>query len=200
MMKEKRHTFQGLFIFLLLGVFAVMSTMLVLYSARVYNKTVERSERNNIDRIMRSFVSSAARTGDEEGTFYVGFCNTGDGRRVDYIERYDCFTDGDMNEQVYVTRLYCDDGKLWETYAPADKEQIGRPVDYPTLTGKRTDGAGQEDDSRKGYALWDAIAFRVDLSDDGLLQASIADKNGVYKVKIALRTSQFGSKGGDLLE
>lgn len=201
MMKEKRHTFHGLFIFLLLGVFAVMSTLLVLYSAQVYNRTVARSEGNNADRIIRSFMSSIARTGDEEGALYVGKCTDRE-RPIDYIERYDYFMDGFDGDEGgwFVTRLYCDNGKLWEVFAPIDEEQKGKPVDYQTLTGENVSRTGTEESSGKGYepvALCDAIAFKAELNEKGLLQASLADTGGVYKVKIALRTAYVSNEGGD---
>ncbi|MBO2515889.1 MAG: hypothetical protein CW338_01245 [Clostridiales bacterium] len=187
MIKEKRFTFHGLFIFLLLGIFAVMSTLLVLYSAQVYNKTVTRSEKNNVNRIMRSFVASMARTGDEADTIRTGVC-LHDGVQIYYVERLDYTgeTDAAGNDLVYARRLYCDEGILWESYAPVTEEQIGAPVEYEELTGAKRE------------KLCDAIAFVVELNEDGLLEASLADIDGVYRVKIALRTARDPFEGGDV--
>lgn len=196
MMKEKHHTFHGLFIFLLLGVFAIMSTLLVLYSAQVYNRTVERSENNNADRIMRSFVSTSARTGDTEYSFRVAE-STGE-KNVKFIERVDYTGDG-----VYAARLYCDGGKLWESYTPVDEDSIGLPVSYEELTGKAAGDGSESESEHPGLErkeICNAIAFWAQLNENGLLEASLADENGVYKVKIALRTRQMTGEGGDVIE
>lgn len=66
-----RHGMQSVFVFLLLGLFAVMSTLLVLLGAQMYRSTVERSHANNQDRILEAYVRSMLRSGDARGAVGV---------------------------------------------------------------------------------------------------------------------------------
>ena len=52
-MKQKlsSHAVSGLFVFLLLGVFAVFSTVMVLLGVKAYRGAVERTEAHNASRI-----------------------------------------------------------------------------------------------------------------------------------------------------
>lgn len=185
--KEKRHVLPGLFIFLLLGIFAVTGTLLVLYATQVYSGTVERSDANNVDRILRSFITGTVRTGDEQGTLDV----------VDY-RMYDA--QGEISEHVYVLkqtvssvlfedeelddpedesgaavikRLYCHGGKLME-YVSDEADDEFDPMQ----------GRGEE--------LCPVADLVMDLDrESGMLNADFAGEDGKkYHVAICVRTKQ----------
>ena len=59
-----QHSMQGAFIFVLLGLFALMSTLMVLLGAQMYRSTVDRSQYNNEHRIMGAYVRSMIRSMD----------------------------------------------------------------------------------------------------------------------------------------
>ena len=174
--RERRHVLPALFIFLLLGLFAVMSTLLVLYAAQVYNATVDRSQANNISRIIRSFAAGTVRTGDSEGTVSVEKYRfeAEDGTPDEIyvlVQRFD-------GEEGFARRLYCTDGTLWETVSNAD-----RP--FHPLDGETQDR----------QALCGAKHFYAHITGEGLLEAVFAGTDGAsYRVKIALRTQSAAGK------
>ena len=55
---------QGVFVFVLLGLFAVMSTLMVLLGAQMYRNTVDHATANNEDRIVGAYVRSMIRAQD----------------------------------------------------------------------------------------------------------------------------------------
>ncbi len=55
----QQHSIAGVFVFLLLGVFAVMSMMLVLESAQAYRSVVNATNNHNQERIVRAYVRNA---------------------------------------------------------------------------------------------------------------------------------------------
>ena len=66
-MKEKvrqEHSIENVFIFVLLGVFAVFSMVMVLLGVRAYRSMGERADENNITRLLSSYVRSMVRSED----------------------------------------------------------------------------------------------------------------------------------------
>ena len=55
------HPIAGVFVFLLLGLFAVFSTLMVLTGAKAYRGTVDRSDAHNRARIASSYIRSMSR-------------------------------------------------------------------------------------------------------------------------------------------
>ena len=109
---EHSHTIAGVFVFLLLGVFAVFSTMLVLFGAQAYRTTTERSAEHEEDRTLYAYVLNSLRGEDAAAT--VGL-RTEDG--IDMVTvAYDDF--GESLEK----RIYCYDGYLRELLIPVDSE------------------------------------------------------------------------------
>lgn len=107
---KSNHVISGAFIFLLLGIFAVFSTLMVVMAAKAYRGTVDRSDINNRTRIASSYIRTMLRSDDEaealrieelEGVQAVSMLNT-----------YD--------EESYVTRIYVYDGSLREWFSSAD--------------------------------------------------------------------------------
>ena len=108
------HAISGVFVFLLLGIFAVFSTVMVLLGAKAYKATADRAAEHNAGRIASAYVRSMVRADD---------CL--DALRVDDIDGLTAVTllyeyDG----EEYLTMIYAYGGMLreWFTYAEADFE------------------------------------------------------------------------------
>lgn len=115
------HAISGVFVFLLLGIFAVFSTVMVLLGAKAYKATAERAAEHNTSRIASAYVRSMVRADDCRNAV-----------RVDDIDGLSSVTllyeyDG----EEYVTMIYAYGGMLreWFSYAGADFEpEFGEPV------------------------------------------------------------------------
>ena len=105
-----QHSMQGVFVFVLLGLFAVMSTLMVLLGAQMYRGTVERSELNNDFRVLNAYVRSMARAEDSAGAVAVEDL---DGTRA--LALYE-----DIEGDSYVTWIYQYEGELYELFTEAD--------------------------------------------------------------------------------
>lgn len=101
---------QNVFVLLLLAVFAAMSTLLVTLGAQVYRGTVERANANNEARILSTVVRSALWAEDGLSEIVV---EDHDGVKVlAIVSSYD--------DESYIKRLFCHDGKLWESFTSAE--------------------------------------------------------------------------------
>ncbi len=103
------HAISGVFVFLLLGIFAVFSTVMVLLGAKAYKATADRASEHNASRIANSYIRSMVR-GDDGG----------EGLRVEEIDGLNTVTlvynyDG----EEYLTRIYVYDGMLRELFTEA---------------------------------------------------------------------------------
>ena len=103
------HSLQGVFVFVLLGLFAVMSTLLVLLGAQMYRGTVEKTGANNENRILSAYVRSMIRAEDAWESVRVEE-DGGEVRLALYEE-----IDGD----AYVTWIYLYDNHLYEQFTDA---------------------------------------------------------------------------------
>ena len=104
------HSITGVFIFLLLGLFAVFSTVMVLMGAKAYRGTVDRAEANNSTRIASSYLRSMLRADDEAGVLLI---EEADGiQTITLLNTYD--------EESYVTRLYVYNGMMRELFTEAE--------------------------------------------------------------------------------
>lgn len=103
-MKIQKRSASGVFVFLLLGMFAVVSVMIVLLSASAYRSTVERTDRNNSSRVLNAFVRSALMADDEKDLV--------EAREENGLQTLCILAD----EGSTVKRLYCLDGTLRELY------------------------------------------------------------------------------------
>lgn len=141
-----QHSMQGAFIFVLLGLFALMSTLMVLLGAQMYRATVENSERNNQGRVLSAYVRSMARAYDNADSVAVE--KKGDIEALTFSEVYD--------GEKYVTWIYQYEGKLYEQFtdlledfSPARGTEICAAgsfqpsVEDGLLTVRMTDVAGQ---------------------------------------------------------
>ena len=108
--KRVQHSMQGVFVFVLLGLFAVMSTLMVLLGAQMYRNTVDRSTANNEDRVLSAYVRSMIRAEDTRDAMAVGEY---DGVKTLAMRE-------DLDGEPYVTWLYCYDGQMYEYFTSDD--------------------------------------------------------------------------------
>ena len=112
-MSEKKlqsHSISGVFVFLLLGIFAVFSTVMVLFGARAYKATSERTTSHNDIRIASAYIRSMVRSGDDAGEICLE-----DIEGVQAITLMNVY-----GEDLYLTRLYAFDGTLRELFTDAE--------------------------------------------------------------------------------
>ena len=109
-MNNNRHVISGAFVFLLLGLFAVFSTVLVLFGARAYNATVDRSSLHNERRVVDSFIRNAVRADAESGAVSV--------QDMDGVQAI-LLTSEEMGDR-YTRYIYFYDGNLCDLYTSAD--------------------------------------------------------------------------------
>ena len=139
-----QHSMQGAFIFVLLGLFALMSTLMVLLGAQMYRATVENSEENNQGRVLGAYVRSMVRAHDNGGG--VSIEKHGDLDTLAFSETF--------GDDVYITWVYQYEGKLYEQFtdltddfSPArgtaicDANSFHPTLEDGLLTVKMTDGA-----------------------------------------------------------
>ena len=100
------HSMQGVFVFVLLGMFAVVSTLIVLLGAQMYRNTVDRAASNNEDRVLAAYVRSMVRAEDAD--------------RAVTVEPQNGITTLALREDLdgtpYVTWLYCYQDQLYEHF------------------------------------------------------------------------------------
>jgi len=111
-MERRRHGISGTFVFLLLGIFAVFSTLLVLLGAQLYRGIVDQGAQNNARRVLYSYVMNAVRGNDASGSV----------RLAEYDGMDMLVFCMDAGEEAYETRIYCHDGALRELFASVDSE------------------------------------------------------------------------------
>ena len=118
---SRSHPISGVFVFLLLGIFAMFSTVLVMLGAKAYRGTVEQMDAHNKSRIAPAYVRSMLRADDETGGVSV--------REEAGLTTVTMYNNYDGDE--YLTRIYCYDGTLREWFSDADREFV--PDDGETV-------------------------------------------------------------------
>jgi hypothetical protein len=108
----QKHSISQVFVFLLLGVFAVFSTLMVLLGAQMYRGTVEQTEQHTEKRLLFSYVSNAVRGNDTADLVAV------DNRGGIDVLVFGCEADGEL----YETLVYCYEGTLRELFVSAQQE------------------------------------------------------------------------------
>ena len=112
------HVITGAFVFLLLGLFAVFSTIMVLLGVKAYRGAVERTDIHNATRISTAYIRSMLRSDDEAGSL-----------SFEEAEGTVVSDSGDVNVtlpaislrnnydgEIYITRIYVYDGSLREWF------------------------------------------------------------------------------------
>ena len=108
--KGSGHAISGTFVFLLLGVFAVISTLLVLLCAQAYRNTVDQTALHRDERIIQSFIRNTLRAEDAEGA-------------VGAVEKEGINTltiTSHFGSETYVRYLYCYEGILRDLFIAAE--------------------------------------------------------------------------------
>ena len=140
-----QHSMQGVFVFVLLGLFALMSTLMVLLGAQMYRNTVAQSTANNESRVLSAYVRSMTRAQDAADAVSVEPQEGGDALALRE----------EIEGESYVTWLYCHDGNLCELFTEAAyalEPDAGTPICPASdlhaelkdglLTVRLTDGKG----------------------------------------------------------
>ena len=105
-MGKSSHAISGVFVFLLLGIFAIFSTIMVVMGAKAYRGMVENSATHNSIRVASSYIRTMLRSNDETGVL-----------RIEDVDGVQTITMENDWGDIYVTRIYLYDGKLREWFA-----------------------------------------------------------------------------------
>ena len=132
-MGKSSHAISGVFVFMLLGIFAIFSTVMVVMSAKAYRGMVDSSATHNSMRVASSYIRTMLRSNDESGVL-----------RVEDVDGVQTITMENDWGDVYVTRIYLYDGKLREWFAMAEIPFVpenGESVcDLDTMTAEMENG------------------------------------------------------------
>ena len=101
-----QHSMQGVFVFVLLGLFAVMSTLMVLLGAQMYRNTVDQTAHTSQSRVLGAYVRSMVRGEDAEHSVTT---ETYDDVKVLALHET-------IDDSEYVTWLYCYQDQLYEQF------------------------------------------------------------------------------------
>ena len=116
------HSVQGVFVFVLLGLFAVMSTLMVLLGAQMYRGTVDRSDANNDHRVLSAYVRSMIRAEDGAGAVSV---EQPEGIRALALRE-------EIDGEGYITWIYRYEDQLYEQFTGDDGDDFdpedGTPI------------------------------------------------------------------------
>ena len=119
--RAEQHGMQGVFVFVLLGLFALMSTLMVLLGAQMYRSAVSNASQNNARRVLSAYLRSMVRA---EDAFESVKIEDHDG--VNAIALYE-----DIDDETYVTWIYPYDGHIMEQFTSADYDfdpEDGTPI------------------------------------------------------------------------
>ena len=137
-MKTKSHSISGAFVFMLLGVFAVFSMLLVVLGAQAYRTTVDGAAAHTQKRIVTAFVRNAVRAQEHDGLPVLALSSELDGERyVQYIYSY-----GGSLCELFTSARY--------GFSPEDGEAVCAAQRFePALEGnlltvRVTDGSGDQ--------------------------------------------------------
>ena len=106
------HSISGVFVFLLLGIFAVFSTVMVLLGAKAYKATAERAADHNASRIASAYMRSMVRADDSLDSLSV--------EDLDGLPAVTMRYEYDGVE--YLTRIYVYEGMIRELFTDAETE------------------------------------------------------------------------------
>lgn len=106
------HAISGVFVFLLLGIFAVFSTVMVVLGAKAYKGTADRAAQHTAGRIASAYVRSMVRADDDKDCLLVD--------EIDGLSTVTMRYNYDGDE--YLTRIYVYGGMLREWFTSAEAE------------------------------------------------------------------------------
>ena len=196
MKKLTGHAISGVFVFLLLGVFAVMSTVTVLIGANVYRRSGEITQAHDDERILSTYARSMARSMDASGGVYVetvkGYEITGvsdeeaQSLPKDEIER---FTDEFTGEDYYEHRAFLGDVHCVTLVLSRDENEtyIERLYVYEGTLMERLQEVNEPFEPARGISVCPADEMSATLSD-GLLTIRFMKDGIAYEEIVALRS------------
>jgi hypothetical protein len=120
-MKRKNppnHVISGAFAFLLLGIFAVFSTVMVLLGAKAYRSAVERTGVHSAARISTAYIRSMLRADDEtEAIFFEEAEGTvSSDEQEEPVTLLTLALRNNYDGEAFITRIYVYDGYLREWF------------------------------------------------------------------------------------
>ncbi len=160
---RRHHSIAGVFVFLLLGLFALMSMLLVLEGARAYRAAVDLTSRHNTERVMHAYIRNAVRAEDTVGAVTL---EEVDGIPVIRVrQEMEMRTDDNTPFSNYI---YCYNGMLMSQYL-----EDGHALHL-----------------EQGEDICEVANCEMGL-EDNILRVQLTDKNGkTYQDEIALRCAE----------
>lgn len=160
---RRHHSIAGVFVFLLLGLFALMSMLLVLEGARAYRAAVDLTSRHNTERVMHAYIRNAVRAEDTVGAVTL--------EEVDGIPVIRIRQEMEMRQEddtPFSNYIYCYNGMLMCQYL---EEGHALQLD-------------------QGEDICEVSGCEMSL-EDNMLRVQLTDKNGkIYQDEIALRCAE----------
>ena len=121
-------------------VLAACIVIVLVMGARLYKRSNERDEADYYHRTVTGYVTTRVSQSAVDGSFFVGDFHEGVPRDTGNT----FFFTEEIGGELYVTRLYCHDGGLYELFSPASSEldpQAGeRVLSLESLNFKIEDG------------------------------------------------------------
>ena len=105
-----QHSISGLFIFMLLGLFAVFSTVMVLLGARAYRNITANQAAHNVERIAPAYLRSMVRAADETDAFLIEQVGDSDALTITQV----------FDGEIFDTYIYCYQGVLRESFISSE--------------------------------------------------------------------------------
>ena len=115
----RSHSMQSVFVFLLIGLFALTTTTLAIIGTRVYRKVTDAAAYNNASQMLLSYLSNKVRSFDTYGGVYI---NSQDGISTLHLLET-------LDDEPYETTIYGWKGSVWERTAV-----VGEPFDPENAT------------------------------------------------------------------
>lgn len=144
---KSKHHIDGLLTLLLFGVFAVCVLSVLLTGADVYRRLVQRDQESYASRTCAQYLATKVRQAPSADAVSVAPFGEGDALVLSET----------LDGQLYLTRVYCHDGWLWELFsaagddlAPQDGERVLQAqglellLEDGLLSVTVTDGAGDQ--------------------------------------------------------
>ena len=172
MMNAKHdHTISGVFVFFLLGVFAVSATLMVLLGAQAYKGGADRAEAHNAGRIASAYLRGMLREADEMGQL-----------RAEELDGAGALKITNAADET-VTLLFVRDGHLWEWYT---FQSLYDETKFDPATGAPLYGAGEGGEEVRGEIVCALDEMNVSL-DGHLLTVRLRSGDSWTDVNVALR-------------
>lgn len=106
------HSIAGLFVFFLIGFFALLSVTLVITGVNVYRQVASDADHNTDYQMVLSYLCNKIHAHDHR-----------EGVRVDQFEGMQvlCLSE-EIGDEVYEARIYFDGTAIWEQFSHIDEE------------------------------------------------------------------------------